>query len=121
MFSRLGYHLHSTKSVIIPTQTLTFLGFRLDSLSMAVSPTGEKFLKTVEAWRRLQYMTKTEVAEVIGLIVSNFQGVQFGPLHYRSLERAKTHALIPHKGEGDYKSPMTLTSRSVRSRAETVD
>ena len=59
-------------------------------------------------------MTKpriSEVAEVIGLIVSNFPGVQFGPLHYLSLERNKTHALITNKG--DYKSRMTLTSSLV--------
>ena len=90
LFNHLGFHLHPTKSVIIPAQTLTFLGFRLDSLSMTVSPTGEKILKTVEACKRLQNMTKpliSEVAEVIGLIVSNFPGVQFGPLHYRFLER----------------------------------
>ena len=114
LFNHLGFHLHPTKSVIIPTQTLTFLGFRLDSLSMTVSPTGEKILKTVEACKRLQNMTKpliSEVAEVIGLIVSNFPGVQFGPLHYRFLERDKTHALITNKG--NYKSHMTLTSSSV--------
>ena len=82
LFNRLGFHLHPTKSVIVPTQTLTFLGFRLDSLSMTVSQTEEKILKTVEACKRLQNVTKpliSEVAEVIGLIVSNFPGVQFGP------------------------------------------
>ena len=59
-------------------------------------------------------MTKpliSEVAEVIGLIVSNFPGVQFGPSHYRFLERDKTHSLITHKG--DYKAHMALTSSSV--------
>lgn len=96
------------------TQTLTFLGFRLDSLSMTVSLTGEKILKTVEACKRLQNMTKpriSEVAEVIGLLVSNFPAVQFGSLHYRFLERDKTKSLKTHKG--DYKSHMTLTSSSV--------
>ena len=56
---------------------------------MTVSPTGEKILKTVEAYKRLQYMTKpliSEVAEVIGLIVSNFPGVQFGPLQFMARE-----------------------------------
>ena len=117
-FNRLGFHLHPTKSVFIPTQTLTFLGFRLDFLSMTVSPTREKIIKTVEACQRLKNMTKpriSEVAEVIGLLVSIFPGVQFGPLHYRFLERDKTHALITHKG--DYKSDMTLTSSSVAELA----
>jgi len=81
---------------------------------MTVSPTEEKIVKTVEACRRLQNRTKplfSEVAEVIGLIVSNFPGVLFEPLHYRFLERDKTHALITHRG--DYKSHMTLTPGSV--------
>ena len=59
-------------------------------------------------------MTKpriSEVVEVIGLLVSYFPGVQFGPLHYHFLERDKTHDLITRKG--DYKSHMTLTSSSV--------
>ena len=53
LFNHLGFHLHPTKSVIITTQTLKFLGFRLDSLSMTVSPT-RKIIKTVEACQRLQ-------------------------------------------------------------------
>lgn len=114
LFNCPGFHLQPTKSVIIPTQTLTFLGFRLDSFSMTVVQMEEKILQIVEACKRLQNMTKplmSEVAEVIGLVVSNFAGVQFGPLHYCFLERDKTHALITHKG--DYKSHMTFTSSSV--------
>ena len=30
LFKKVGFHLHPTKSVIIPTQRLTFLGFVLD-------------------------------------------------------------------------------------------
>ena len=122
LFNRLGFHLHPTKSVIIPTQTLTFLGFRLDSLSMTVSPTREKIFKTVEACKRLRTVTRpliSEVAEVIGLMVSNFPGVQFGPLHYRFLERDKTYALTTHKG--DYKSHMTLTPSSVAELTWWID
>ena len=31
LFNKLGFHLHPLKSLIIPTKTLTFLGFNLDS------------------------------------------------------------------------------------------
>ena len=58
----------------------------------------KKILKTVEACKRLQNMTKpliSEVAERIGLIVSNFPAVQFGTLHYRFLERDKTPKPMP--------------------------
>lgn len=86
LFNGLGFHLHPTKSFIISTHTCTFLGFRIDLLSMTVSPTAEKNLKTAKACKRLQNMTKphiSEVEEVIGRIVSTFSSVQFGPLLYR--------------------------------------
>ena len=37
--------------------------------------------------------TVQNVAEVIGLIVSRFPGVEHGPLHYHSLEGDKSNAL----------------------------
>jgi len=38
------------------------------------------------------------LAEVIGLIISSFSGVEYGPLHYRNLEWDKTRALKECKG-----------------------
>ena len=40
-----------------------------------------------------------QVAEVIGFLVSNFLGTQYGPLHYHHLERDKYLALIANKGD----------------------
>ncbi|XP_068729041.1 uncharacterized protein [Montipora capricornis] len=122
LFKRLGFHLDPTKSVIIPTQNLTFLGFKLDSRSMTVAPPDEKIHKTVEARKRLKTTTKpqiSDVAEVIGLIVSNFPGVQFGPLHYRSLERNKTAALF--RNRGNYKCCMSLTMSSLEELTWWID
>ena len=55
-----------------------------------------------------QQPTIREVAQVIGVLVSSFPGVQFGPLHYRNLERDKISALKNNKG--NFESPMTLSS-----------
>jgi len=49
LFTELGFYIHPNKSVFLPTQTLTFLGFILDSAKMTISPTPEKIEKTVEA------------------------------------------------------------------------
>ena len=114
LFHRLGFHLHPTKSVITPTQKMTFLGFYLDSMNMRVSPTDAKITKTTESCLRLKRQTRpsiTEVAEVIGTLVSNFPGTQFGPLHYRSLEKDKTNSLA--KERGNYSAHMTLSHQSV--------
>ena len=40
--TKLGFRIHPEKSVFIPSQKLTFLGFVLDSIAMTVMPTGEK-------------------------------------------------------------------------------
>ena len=53
------------------------------------------------------------MAEVIGLIVSSFPGVEHGSLHYRSLKGDKSNALRENKG--NFRSFMTL---SHSSRAE---
>ena len=89
LFSRLEFHIHPTKSVLIPTHILTFLGFILNSLEMTVFPTQEKIQKTIGACSDLLNMVNPpifEVAKVIGILVSNFPGVELGPLHYRALE-----------------------------------
>ena len=110
----LGFHLHPLVSVIIPTKRLTFLGFNLDSGSMTVSPTEQKVLKTLKSCKKLKAKQNpliSEVAEVIGIVVSNFSGTQVGQLYYQSLEHDKTNSLICSKG--NYNAHMKLSSRSM--------
>ena len=45
LFTRLGFFIHPEKSVFVPTQRLTFLGFVLDLISMTVTPTEVKTQK----------------------------------------------------------------------------
>ena len=52
-----------------------------------------------------------ELASVIGLLVSSFSGVLYGPLYYRHLEIDKTTALRQNKGN---------YSAHVRSSQESV-
>ena len=77
---------------------------------MTVSPTDGKIQKTIKTCDKLlnkRHPMISEVAEVIGIIVSNFPGAQYGPLPYRTLELDKTKALARNKG--DYKSHMQLS------------
>ena len=39
---QLGFHVHPEKSVLIPSQSLTFLGFNVNSVSMTVTLIQEK-------------------------------------------------------------------------------
>lgn len=92
----LGFVIHPEKSVFIPTQKLVFLGFILDSVLMHVCLTPDKALNLKQAAADLLLSTNPtirEVARVLGLMVSSFPGVAYGPLHYRCLEGDKTTAL----------------------------
>ncbi len=88
LVTELGFIPHPTKSVTVPTQVLVFLGFILNSVDMTVSPTQEKIQKTEP--------TIQQVAEVSGLLVSNFPGVE-----YAALKVAR----------GDYYAKLTLSGR----------
>ena len=110
LFTKLGFHIHPVKSVFIPSQKLTFLGFVLDSIAMTVTPTAEKVQRILSVCATLlktQMPTIKQVAEVIGILLSNFPGAQYGPLHYCHLERDKYLALLTNKG--DYGGKMQLS------------
>ena len=96
-FLELGFTLHPKKSVLVPSQSLIFLGFRLDSVAMAVSLAQEKKAKL--KWLCLEALEKGNqviwfVAQVIDKIVSSLPGVEFGRLHYRHLERDKLYVEV---------------------------
>ena len=110
LFLKLGFTLHPEKSVLVPSQSLIFLGFRLDSAAMTVSLTQEKKAKLkllcLKAFGKGNLVIRF-VAQVIGKIVSSLPGVEFGRLHYRHLERDKIQAL--RRSQGDYDSVMHLS------------
>ena len=100
LLDSLAFVVHPEKSVFIPTQKPVFLGFVLDSVSMLVYLTPDKALKLKQAANALfncKNPTIREVAKVLGLVVSSFPGVAYGPLHYLYLERDKTKALKTNK------------------------
>ena len=77
LFTKLGFHIHPEKSVFIPSQKLTFLGFVLDSKAMTVTLTEEKVQQILSVCASLlntQMPAIRQIAEVIGILVSNFPG-----------------------------------------------
>ena len=93
LFQELGFIIHPVKSVRRSVQTLVFLGFVLNSVNMTVCLPTEKLFRIKERCSRLACsatMSIQELAEVIGLLVSSFPGVLYGPLFYRHLEHDKT-------------------------------
>jgi len=54
----LGFKVHPEKSVIIPTQTLEFLGFVLDSIRMIVTLTSKKVDKILQLCEKFSHPNK---------------------------------------------------------------
>lgn len=113
-FDSLGFTIHPVKSVFLLSQRLVLLGFLIESVTMTVTLTPEKSLSVKKACASLlegnSLPTIREVPQVIGKLIASFPGVMYGPLHYRSLKRDKTHAL---KGSmGNFHSRMALSPMS---------
>ena len=114
LFEKLGFVLHPTKSVLKPVQSLIFLGFVLDSVNMTVTLTVEKISHVKTNCQKIMERDEVciqDLASLIGLLVSSFPGVIYGPLFYRSLENDKTNALRSNKGS--YKAKLTLSQGSL--------
>ena len=93
---RLGFVIHPEKSILIPTQEITFLGFIFNSANMTVKLTPERALKLQTAClENLEATTplNRDVARLLGLMTSSFPGVMYGALHYRALEIEKNLCL----------------------------
>ena len=112
---QLGFYIHLDKSVLVPTQRLTFLGFELDSKEMSVTLTQEKKDKFARAAVQLlskQRPTVREVAGLVGLMTAYSPAVEYGGAHIKRLEQDKNLGLKLNKGNFDGK--MTVSEQSVR-------
>ena len=114
LFDLLGFVIHPDKSVFIPTQVMTSLGFVLDSRNMTVCLTQEKQPKLRSACQKVIQMpspTIRTVAQLLGLMTSSFPGVMYGPLYYRRLDMEKTRALSQSR---DFDSTMEISSLALQ-------
>jgi hypothetical protein len=108
-----GFVIHPKKSVFEPTQTLTYVGFILSTIDMLIRLTPQKIEKLKAAALTLRANmnpTIRQVAEVVGLLVSSFPGVEYGQLFYRLLENEKSQALS--QARGNFELHMSLSEDS---------
>ena len=106
LMQKLGFIIHKTKSVLVPTKDIVFLGNVIHSSDMTVTLPSEKVSLIVQECLRLSRKLQEsirKVASVLGLLVSTFSAVEFGPLHYREVEKEKIEALKVSKGDFDCK------------------
>ena len=105
LLDSLGLVVHPHKSIFLPTQEITTLGFIINSVTMTIRLTVDKANDLRFACETLLTTQKPlsirQVATVIGKIVASFPGVMYGPLYYRCLEADKSTALKKQKGNFD--------------------
>ena len=109
----LGFVIHPEKSVLYPTQKLTFLGFVVDTVSMTVTLTDQKKDKVKNmaiGLKNSKNITIRMVSRFIGNLTASFEAVPYGRLHYRHLEWCKTKALGASKH--NYEAPCSLSQKA---------
>ena len=115
LLESVGFSINFAKSMLTPRQKMEHLGFVLDSQTMTVAVTKEKQEKLVDKCHVvLEHSSPTIrlVAELIGIIVSSFTGVEYGPLHYRAMEFEKSQALKEARGTFDGPICLSVTARN---------
>ena len=78
MFDSLGLITHPEKSVLIPTQRLTYLGFILDSKEMKIYLTPEKTDRLIKLCVDISKKPKStvqEIASLVGMMTASFPAV----------------------------------------------
>ena len=114
LFDKLGFVIHPHKSVMIPTQEITYLGFVLNSTTMTIKLSDERRVKVIQACEAVLDGTADysirNVARLVGLLISCFPAVKMGPLNYRCTEKEKVIAL--NKSNGNWDSFMLLSNEA---------
>lgn len=115
LLSKLGFVIHPEKSCFVPSQSLTILGFIINSATMTIQLTSDKSAQLLNDCNTLlntEHPTIREVARVIGKIISSFPGVMHGAVYYRYLEKDKTLHLNSSKGNFDANMRLSQQAKS---------
>ena len=101
LFEKLGFVVHPEKLVLKPTQSIIYVGFVIHSKTMTgtLTPERKKMISQTASWFcKKNSSTVQELAQFIGMVVAGFQGVKYGLLWYRGMEKDKTDALKQNNG-----------------------
>ena len=104
LLTNAGFIINVDKSSFSPSKEITFLVFCLNSETMTISLPLVKRQRIFNMCMTLSngsLFPIREVARFIGLLVSSFPAVRYGPLFYRFLEKNKILALKNAKGNFD--------------------
>ena len=105
LLQEMGFVIHPTKSIFVPTQKITLLGFEIGlKHDSNTNIQKERKHKNIAAALLLkQSCSIRTLASFLGNIVSFFETVPNGKLYYRNIEQQKIEALKTSKGNFDIK------------------
>ena len=114
LLNSIGFVIHPEKSIFLPKQEITYLGFNANSqkLEITLTDTKKETLKAccTELIHKNNQIIRY-VAKAIDLMTPNLPGVKYGTAHYKYLEQDKTNALKMSKGCFD--AMMILSPQSI--------
>ena len=114
MLTNLGFTPHLIKSVLEPTQKITYLGFTIDSRDMTITLTGDKKAKILNACNEAidkKVIKIRNLAKIIGKIVAALPATKYGNLYYKELEMLKIKAL--RKNSGNFEAFEILNKEAI--------
>lgn len=108
-----GFYINNEKSVFIPSQRITFLGYIIDSVLFRVFLPEEKIQKIIELSNIVLRNKKVQirhVAQLVGLFSSAQYAITHAHLFHRYLDIDKTKAL--KKSNKDYNAFLHISEES---------
>ena len=112
LLESMGFLVNYKKSVLGPSQSIVFLGFLLNTVTMELKLPPEKISQaTREAQNLLKVGSATarQLAHLIGLFTFTLPAILPAPLHYRGLQELK-HAILRR---GGYSASLPLSGEAI--------
>lgn len=109
LMDSLGLTVHKSKSVLVPSKQIVFLGFVLCSETMTITLTIDRKTELLKCISDLLEKSKCPIrkfAQVIGKMVAAEPAVAHAPLFYKPLEKIKETQLRKAKGNFDHFMPI---------------
>ena len=104
LLDELGFTIHLTKSVVIPNQIMSFLGFSLNSINMTIQPTQKKSEDIISSCSQILNKKDTTIRDlsiIVGKLIAVEPGNKVAPVFYKRIENYKNKMLKLHKGRYD--------------------
>ena len=94
-FRRFGFVIHPAKSVLRPTYTVTYLGFKVREMTVSLmQERKDRILVPVIYLLHKDMSTVRQLVECVDKEVASFQGVEYRALWHKSMENDKIRAFF---------------------------